>query len=99
MTRHDAMSLDDLLDRHTPDMSLEQPFYTDPTIFETELARIVDPQWLFVEHVSALPEPGDYVLVHVGLAISKVDEEEAQKVFQYLKEMEELDELEAGDGT
>jgi hydrogenase expression/formation protein HypC len=44
-------------------------------------------------------EVGDYVLVHVGLAISKVDEEEAQKVFQYLKEMEELDELEAGDGT
>jgi len=44
-------------------------------------------------------EVGDYVLVHVGLAISKVDEEEAQKVFQYLKEMDELDELEAGDGS
>ena len=39
-------------------------------------------------------EIGDYVLVHVGLAISKVDEEEALKVFEYLKQMDELDELE-----
>jgi hydrogenase expression/formation protein HypC len=37
---------------------------------------------------------GDYVLVHVGLAISTVDEEEARKVFEYLREMEELDDLE-----
>ena len=37
---------------------------------------------------------GDYVLVHVGLAISKVDEDEALKVFEYLREMEELGEIE-----
>jgi hydrogenase expression/formation protein HypC len=37
----------------------------------------------------------DYVLVHVGVAISKVDEEEAKKVFSYLKEMGEVEELEA----
>ncbi|RYC71216.1 HypC/HybG/HupF family hydrogenase formation chaperone [Spirosoma sordidisoli] len=36
---------------------------------------------------------GDYVLVHVGVAISVVDEEEAQKSFQYLAEIGELDEL------
>ena len=35
----------------------------------------------------------DYVVVHVGFAISKVDEEEAMKVFEYLKEMDELGEL------
>ncbi len=39
---------------------------------------------------------GDYVIVHVGFALSKVDEAEAQQVFQYLKEMGELSEL-AGD--
>jgi hydrogenase expression/formation protein HypC len=39
---------------------------------------------------------GDYVIVHVGFAISKVDEEEANKVFEYLREMEELSELDAG---
>ena len=37
----------------------------------------------------------DYVLVHVGFAISVVDEEEAKKVFEYLAEMNELDEIEA----
>jgi len=36
---------------------------------------------------------GDYVLVHVGVAISKVNEDEANKVFGYLKEAGELDEL------
>jgi hydrogenase expression/formation protein HypC len=36
----------------------------------------------------------DYVIVHVGFAISVVDEEEAMQVFAYLKEMEELGELE-----
>ncbi len=37
---------------------------------------------------------GDYVLVHVGVAISKVDEEEANKVFSYLKQMGEVEEIE-----
>jgi len=36
----------------------------------------------------------DYVIVHVGFALSKVDPEEAARVFEYLKEMGELDELE-----
>ena len=34
----------------------------------------------------------DYVLVHVGVAISVVDEEEAKKTFQYLEEMGEVSE-------
>ena len=37
---------------------------------------------------------GDYVIVHVGFAISRVDESEAQQVFEYLREMQELSELE-----
>ncbi len=36
---------------------------------------------------------GEYVIVHVGFAISKVDEREAMKVFEYLEEMDELEEL------
>jgi hydrogenase expression/formation protein HypC len=35
---------------------------------------------------------GDYVLVHVGVAISIVDEEEARLTFEYLKKMGEVDE-------
>ncbi len=37
---------------------------------------------------------GDYVIVHVGFAISVVDEAEALSTFRYLKEMGELVELE-----
>ena len=32
--------------------------------------------------------PGDYVLVHVGFALSRIDEEEAKKVFELIAEME-----------
>ncbi len=39
---------------------------------------------------------GDYVVVHVGFALSVVDEEEAQKTLDYLRQMDELSELEAG---
>ncbi|HXZ20749.1 MAG TPA: HypC/HybG/HupF family hydrogenase formation chaperone [Candidatus Acidoferrales bacterium] len=37
---------------------------------------------------------GDYVIVHVGFAISIVEESEAQQTFEYLKQMGELAELE-----
>ena len=40
---------------------------------------------------------GDYVMVHVGAAISVVDEEEAQKTFDLLKQLGELDELESAE--
>jgi hydrogenase expression/formation protein HypC len=39
-------------------------------------------------------QEGDYVLVHVGVAISKVDEEEAKLTFSYLQQMGEAAELE-----
>lgn len=50
-------------------------------------------------NLSYVPEAsvGDFVLVHVGFAISTVDEEEAAKVFSYLKAMGDLAEL--GDDT
>lgn len=39
---------------------------------------------------------GDYVIVHVGFAISRLDEAEAERVFLYLKELDGLQELEPG---
>jgi hydrogenase expression/formation protein HypC len=43
---------------------------------------------------------GDYVLVHAGFAISTVDEAEANRVFDYLRQMDELGELEnSGDSS
>jgi hydrogenase expression/formation protein HypC len=36
---------------------------------------------------------GDYVIVHVGFALSRIDEKEAKWVFEYLQHMNELSEL------
>ncbi|MBI5394358.1 MAG: HypC/HybG/HupF family hydrogenase formation chaperone [Verrucomicrobia bacterium] len=46
--------------------------------------------------LACVPEAavGDYVIVHVGMALSIVSEEDANQVFAYLQEMDELDELE-----
>ena len=44
-------------------------------------------------YVAGEVEPGDYVVVHVGFAISRIDEEEARRTFELLREMSELDEL------
>jgi hydrogenase expression/formation protein HypC len=44
---------------------------------------------------------GDYVLVHVGFAISRIDEAEAQEIFGYLEEIENIGEEgreESGEG-
>ena len=38
--------------------------------------------------------PGEYVLVHVGFALARVNEEEARRVWKFLEEMGELKELE-----
>lgn len=38
---------------------------------------------------------GDWVVVHVGFAITRIDEEEAQKVFATLRELGELEGLDA----
>jgi hydrogenase expression/formation protein HypC len=39
-------------------------------------------------------KPGEYVLVHVGFAISKLDEKSALEVFETLRQMGELADIE-----
>lgn len=63
---------------------------------ETQRTARVDFAGIVKEvNVAYVPEAkvGDFVIVHVGFAISKVDETEAMRVFEYLKEMDELAEL------
>ena len=62
----EALPLEELVARQTPGMSLEQPFYTDAEIFERDLERIVSKQWLFVDHVSAIPKPGDLITYEIA---------------------------------
>jgi len=46
-------------------------------------------------NLSYVPEAriGDYVLVHVGFAISIVDEDEARRTFEYLQLIDDLSEI------
>ena len=46
-----------------------------------------------LEHVPAV-QIGEYVLVHVGFALNTIDAAEAQRVFEFLEGMNQLDELE-----
>lgn len=50
--------------------------------------------------LACVPEAtiGQYVLVHVGMAISVIDEAEAARVFEYLDRMNELEELSGDTG-
>ena len=45
-----------------------------------------------LEHVQDA-QVGDYVLIHVGFALAKIDEEEAKRVFEFMEEMGELKEV------
>ena len=49
-------------------------------------------------NLACVPEAalGDYVIVHVGYAISKLDEAEARQVFEYLDKLNELVEVKDG---
>jgi hydrogenase expression/formation protein HypC len=49
-----------------------------------------------LEHVPEV-RVDEYVLVHVGFALSRIDEDEARRVFEFLDGMNQLDELQAGD--
>jgi phenylpropionate dioxygenase-like ring-hydroxylating dioxygenase large terminal subunit len=52
----------DLIERDRVHGSL----YTDPAIFQLELERIWYRTWVYVGHLSEVPEPNDYVLKSIG---------------------------------
>jgi hydrogenase expression/formation protein HypC len=43
-----------------------------------------------LEHVPDAA-PGDYVLVHVGFALARIDEDEAQRIFAFLETLDPMD--------
>ncbi|MER9826675.1 aromatic ring-hydroxylating dioxygenase subunit alpha [Mesorhizobium sp. M0115] len=46
--------------------SLDRAFYVDQSIFERDLQKVFSKQWLFVDHVSRIPAPGNYVTYEVS---------------------------------
>ena len=65
----------------------EESYYISPSRLSDEVKKEIN--------LSMVPEArvGDYVMVHVGVAISMVNEEEANKTFELLKQMGELNDL------
>jgi hydrogenase expression/formation protein HypC len=47
-----------------------------------------------LEYVADQIAVGDYAIIHVGFAISKVSEDDAKRTYHVLEEMSQLDELE-----
>ena len=83
-------------------MCLAIPGKLVEVVSEAEMARegIVDFEGIQKKiNITFTPEanPGDYVLVHVGFSISKIDEEAAQRTLDTLRDLGELDELNEGD--
>ena len=60
---------------------------------ENSLGGEIAPQILDIDGFIA--RVGDYVLVHVGFAISTVDAEEAARTYELLEQMDQLTELDA----
>lgn len=56
----------ELVSRHKPGFSLEQPFYNDPAIFERDVQRVILPYWLFVGHEARIPRPGDFFQANIA---------------------------------
>ena len=63
----------------------------DVLMGKVEFAGVV--RRVCLEHVPDV-RPGEYVLVHVGFALSRIDEAEAARVFALLEELGQLGELE-----
>ena len=71
---------------------LDETFRTGKVSFDGVIKEI---------SLTLVPEAkvNDYVMVHVGAAISVVDEIEAKKTFDILKQLGELNELDSPDFT
>ena len=59
-------TIEELIHRRLPGMSLEREFYTSPKVFTHDMERIYFRQWLFAGHVDRVRKPGEYVLYTIA---------------------------------
>ena len=59
-------TLENLLDNYRSGYSLEQPFYTDTSVFEQEWEYIWKKYWLFAGTTAEIPKPGDFFTYKLG---------------------------------
>lgn len=58
--------LQDIVNRQTKGRSLEQAFYQDDAVFQWEMKNLVSQEWLLVDHISRIPNKGDYFLFEIA---------------------------------
>ena len=59
-------SVNELIASQKPGFSLDQRFYTDPEIYDLEVERIINRNWILAGHQSEFPEPGDFKVFNVA---------------------------------
>ncbi|MEM6481891.1 MAG: aromatic ring-hydroxylating dioxygenase subunit alpha [Pseudomonadota bacterium] len=57
---------DSLWAEHEPGHALPRGFYTSPEIFDGDIARVWNRNWIWVGHESQIAKPGDYFLFEYG---------------------------------
>ena len=55
-----------LIKNQKANLTLDQAFYVDDYIFDLDVKNIFSKQWVFVGHVSGIPNYGDYFLFNIG---------------------------------
>ena len=55
-----------LINQQKTNYSLDQEFYVDQYIFDLDVKNIFSKQWVFVGHISRIPNYGDYFLFNIG---------------------------------
>lgn len=53
-------------DLSQPDFSMEQAFYSHPQIHDLDIKAVFKKQWIMVDHVSRIPERGQYFLFEIA---------------------------------
>lgn len=56
-----AETLEQLLEKQKTGFCLDQPFYVSDEIYKTDMSQVLAKQWLFVDHISKIPNPGDFL--------------------------------------
>ena len=66
LQQQDTLTIKELIASQKPGHALDQRFYTDDDIYELEVERIINRNWILAGHASELPEPGDYKVFKVA---------------------------------
>lgn len=66
MTYSSQTAIQDLIKARKPGHALDRPFYDDPDIFERDMSHLISRRWILADHISRIPDVGDYFLFEIG---------------------------------